>query len=156
MNRDLKFRVWANCDDGMKMIYLGTCDCDNGLWFASDEHIDDYKNAIMQYTGLHDKNDKEIWEGDILKGNEGMYFYGKGNDRSDVFFEGGSFCVSILYDVTSVELSSFETVYRQKLKKTTSDKEIKQLWLEHQDKVPQLAEVEVIGNIYANPELLQS
>ena len=55
MKREIKFRAW-NLDDGM--LYF---DFDS---FQKD-YYDQYGN-IMQFTGLTDKNGKEIYEGDIL------------------------------------------------------------------------------------------
>jgi hypothetical protein len=60
--REIKFRAW----DGEKMILLHLDD-----WtFYNGELC--HRNAplfpIMQYTGLKDKNGKEIYEGDIIEG----------------------------------------------------------------------------------------
>lgn len=67
MNREIKFRVWL--DD--KMIYPKS-DFDSGvdmLISIKGQHYVNgvYKDVILQqYTGLKDKNEKEIYEGDIV------------------------------------------------------------------------------------------
>ncbi|TAN69171.1 DNA-packaging protein [Paraclostridium sordellii 8483] len=69
--RDIKFRIWDNEEKTMienKDTY--SLDFRGNVYFSSvmvDDYIlGDEGYILMQYTGLKDKNGKEIYEGDIL------------------------------------------------------------------------------------------
>lgn len=65
--REIKFRVW----DGKEMQYdiVGIwddaycCNIKDDVWFTG---------ILMQYIGLKDKNDNDIFEGDIVKHLNGI------------------------------------------------------------------------------------
>ncbi len=61
--RELKFRAWHVDNENVKPIMLfdntpGDC----FRWLGEHQPV-----TLMQYTGLKDKNGKEIYEGDIVK-----------------------------------------------------------------------------------------
>lgn len=121
--REIKFRAW----DIEQKVMRDNPDPQiiQAVIFGNDYNG---RVKLMQYTGLKDKNGKEIYEGDICK----FYSYMEEKSKiSDVVFIEGGF-----------ELRSSELV-REVLEYTKEDKE------------PKSFNLEVIGNIYENPELLK-
>ena len=109
MKREIKFRAWENYGEGHRyMIY------DRG---NLAEFFDATKgDNIMQFTGLLDRNNVEIYEGDILKTDV------RAGNMKVIYFD---------------TYASFMLEYKGLLYPLNEG-----------------ADIELIGNIYENPELL--
>ena len=121
--REIKFRVWDahkrmwteyRIHDGV--VYF--LDKSTGVWVGKyDKRYKEFD--FMEYSGLRDKNNKEIYEGDIVVQN---------NKRHRVIFdeENARFCIRD----DEFELNvSFTNMNNKRM--------------------------EVVGNIYENPELIK-
>ena len=147
--REIKFRVWDKTEK--KMIYtpIGFSGTQRGDWLVLFGQIPEGSMSvassiyprdnfeIMQYTGLKDKQEEEIYEGDILLSK---YLERQMDEyvirTCKVCFEDGYYkCVGLENKYWKPELISIIS----SLLESPSQK-----WT-----------VEVIGNIYENPDLLE-
>jgi uncharacterized phage protein (TIGR01671 family) len=126
MNRDIKFRAW---DDELKgMLYSSIEQFDDSWMFRFNKHFETDAPIYMQYTGLTDRNGKEIYEGDIL---DGSYVNPMSNEIVKKHYE-IVFRKAIFY-AELIGKHPYGTTF---------------LYFENE-------KGEVIGNIYSNPELLE-
>ncbi len=103
----------------------------NFLYSPSKKYID--MSTIGQFTGQHDKNGKEIYEGDIVKHSLFDFFDNEEQHKSVVEYCNGmaAFFVKLSEDSDYGSYLELGWVYKED------------------------QEIEVIGNVYDNPELLK-
>lgn len=125
--REIKFRAWELYGHGQWVFGYLSRKWDN--WFITDDNgsatlID--INSIGQLTGLKDKNGREIYEGDIATGE-----LGANNQKYIGVCEFSKKMGGFIFGNKKTNSYSRSTVTVGRLKR-----------------------IEVIGNIYENPELL--
>lgn len=113
--RDIKFRMYVKATK--KMFEVGKLDLQHNKVYAKNHSQSYFKTddvELMQYTGIKDKNGKEVYEGDIVQ-------------QFDIKESG-----IIKYKYCQFGICCLEM-----------------FWNIHP------AKMEIIGNIYDNPELME-
>lgn len=131
MMREIKFRAWDKKD--MKMVFD-----ESWSWFSDVymPEVDGINHFLMQFTGLTDKNGKEIYEGDIVISTLKHDYRWLIEYRADHEFVG----------FLPVEKGRFDRFLSKFVPKDDETLSFFVAW-------PNLI---VIGNIYENPDLLKS
>lgn len=149
MKREIKFRAYSSHNHKMYPVSNIEWDIDGRIWVTADDgkngiELIDEEAHLMQYAGLHDKNGREIYEGDLFEHRFGYMVFDDpphdemGTECGVVVLEDGQFGVKIpglgVYNLYGLLLREG-----------------------HLDNMPKddLFVMKIAGNIYENPELLE-
>lgn len=144
--RELKFRAWNGVymDDVIGYDYnCGGINKDITLVFDKNEGVNRYRTSdlnIMQFTGLKDKNGKEIYEGDVIKVIRNHWNNCGKEHLEKIAEETGEV---VFYKNLQVSLKTKE-------KEGTLYQPFLWIFADEED-----CEIEIIGNVYENKDLLK-
>lgn len=149
--RDIKFRAW---DKKLNRMYYVRSIKDIGMLGSTVNYLSpdikgvpiDFNCILLQFTGLLDKNGKEVYEGDIVKGvvRAPQLLTGDTDENCNTNMGGIVFWNFCMYSMQVIE--------------SLCEKEREGMinyfdfMMDYQG---DFEEIEVIGNIYQNPELLK-
>lgn len=127
MSREIKFRAWNK--DAKRYSKVFTLN-QSVLNYTDDDGLGVIKSLtneiVQQFTGIHDQNGNDIFEGDIISVPDDYDTYGfNAGEKYEIFFNAGGFRC-----------------------KPKINPKAKGIWLEDE------GEFLIVGNIHENPELL--
>ena len=135
--KEIKFRAWDK--EEKKMI-----DTSKGLYISTivakelvlQRMNNDFDYILLQYTGLKDKNGKEIYEGDILKWKRIDHQFNVIDEQiGEVQFRSGVFWAEVIKNGSRGQLHKVYELANKDYKVVSEN-------------------CEITGNIYENPLLL--
>lgn len=148
--REIKFRAWDKQNKTMNeccCLELKDGQVVSHKDSGDDSWLDSGYYALMQYTGLKDKNGKEIYEGDVVSLDGNM----TADDSLGFLPNGWIFNEEDKYMVSwDTELAGWILEMD-----TKPDSEHNAKYMNHARGLFVQGNVEVVGNIYENPELLK-
>jgi len=123
--REIKFRAW---DDELRKMFFSQKEQFDDALLLRFKHFDTEEPVYMQYTGLKDKDGREIYEGDIVE------------ERWDNPLSGGE-------NVDRYTVSISDNGLYKMVHSSGEERWYRTLFLRYK-------EIKIVGNIYENPELL--